>query len=82
MDNLTKGTIRYNNKQIDDAPYTSQRNGIVKASGLDGYTVEVDGVLYTNMLVLNGVSLSTNDTVIVIKPNNQFSNAYILGKLG
>ena len=85
MDNLTKGTIRYNNKQIDDAPYTRERTGIIKASGVDGYTAEIDGALFTNIpvLVYNTTPVySVNDTVVIKMPNNQTSNMYILGKLG
>jgi len=82
MDDLTKGTMRYGSKQIDDAPYTRETRGRVISSGLDGYTIDINGKQFTNVMVLNGIALSTNDIVIVIIPNNQTSNMYILGKLG
>ena len=82
MDNVERGTIRYNNKQMIDAPYNRMLTGRVTASTIDGYSVIVNDVTFTKLLVLNGVILSVNDIVQIIVPNNQSSNMFILGKLG
>lgn len=82
MGSMEKGSIRYTDRQIEIAPYTRIENGLIKAVTLDGYTVEINEKLYPNVLVLNSVSLSVNNTVKVMIPNNQYSNMFILGKIG
>lgn len=82
MNELTKGITRYDDKRRAETPCNTTLRGIIKATGVNGYTVSIDGEEYTNIMVLNGVSLSINDTVILIVPNNQLNNIFILGKLG
>ena len=82
MNSIKKGTERYTEKMIADAPFNKTLMGRITATTTDGYTVEINGLLYTKLLVLNGVSLSINDTVQILAPNGQMNNIYILGKLG
>ena len=82
MGYLEQGMQRYTGKQMDDAPYTTVEVGLIKNKTVDGYTVDIHGQQYTNVLALNSVSLVTNDTVAILIPNNQYSNMFILGKLG
>lgn len=82
MGSMEKGSIRYTDRQIEIAPYARIENGLIKAVTLDGYTVEINEKLYPNVLALNSVSLSVNNTVKVMIPNNQYSNMFILGKIG
>lgn len=78
---LEKGIVRYNNKQMEDAPYSKVKTGRIISKQVDGYVVEINGVQYDKLMVLNGVALVTNDIVQLIIPNNQMSNMFILGKL-
>lgn len=81
MNFLEKGTARYTNELVGNAPYTRFKTGLVTAIGVDGTTVLIDGEEYTNLMKLNGVTLVVNDSVEVVIPNNQDSNMFILGKL-
>jgi len=78
---MVQGTTRYTDRLNEDAPYTRFVTGIVEEIKIDGYTVKINGTSYTKLMVLNGVSLSVNNTVQVVIPNNQDSNMFILGKL-
>ena len=73
---LEKGILRYVDNSIENAPYTQVYTGLVKASGVDGYTISLNGVEYAN-IPSKGTFL-TNDTVRVVIPNNQYSNMFIL----
>lgn len=78
---LEKGIIRYNNKQMEDAPYSKFKTGRVISKQNDGYVVEINKTQYDKLMVLNGVALSENDIVQLVVPNNQMNNMFILGKL-
>ena len=73
---LEKGIYRYVDNSIENAPYTQIYTGLVKASGVDGYTISLNGVEYAN--VPSKGTFLTNDTVRVVVPNNQYSNMFIL----
>ena len=73
---LEKGILRYVDNSIENAPYTQVYTGLIKSSGVDGYTVNLNGVEYTN--VPSKGTFLTNDTVRVVVPNNQYSNMFIL----
>lgn len=82
MNDLERGNIRYTTKQLKSAPFDRTIDGRVIEHTATGYSVLVNDITYTNLLVLNAVSLSTNDIVKIVVPNNQDSNMFILGKLG
>lgn len=65
-------------------PYEKQfTNGIILSSGtIEGYKIKVDGVIYDNVLRLNSLTFNINDVVIVVYPNGNKNNMFILGKLG
>ena len=75
---LEKGILKYVDSSIENAPYTQIYTGLIKASGVDGYTIDLNGVEYTN--VPSEGSFSTNDTIKVVIPNNQPSNMFILAE--
>lgn len=74
---IEKGTIRYNKKQIDDAPYDKTKTGIIKGVSNNGYTVLIDGVEYNNVPTIGGGCL-VNETVRVVYPQNKMNNMFIL----
>lgn len=82
MNDLELGSTRYVDRKILTAPHVRMLTGRVTATSTTGYTVLVNNISYTNLLVLNAVALSINDIVQIIVPNNQDSNMFILGKLG
>lgn len=82
MNDLELGSTRYVDRKILTAPYNRTLTGRVTDTSTTGYTVLVDNIPYTNLLVLNAVALSINDIVHIIVPNNQDGNMFILGKLG
>ena len=81
MNYMEKGTERSINMQIENAPYTTIKTGRVISKQQDGYVVEINGVQYGKLMVLNGVSLTANNIVQLLVPNNNMSNMFILGKL-
>ncbi len=46
---LEKGIYRYVDNSIENAPYTQVYTGLVKASGVDGYTISLNGVEYATL---------------------------------
>lgn len=81
MNFMEKGTERSINMQIANAPYTTVKTGRVISKEQDGYIVEINGVQYGKLMVLNGVTLTANNIVQLLVPNNNMSNMFILGKL-
>ena len=73
---LEKGILRYVDNSIENAPYTQVYTGLIKSSGVDGYTISLNGVEYAN--VPSKGTFLANDTVRVVVPNNQYSNMFIL----
>jgi len=56
--------------------------GIIVSNGTNqGYKVNVNKEEFDNILSLNGITLSSNNTVVVVYPNGQENNMFILGKL-
>lgn len=78
---MEKGTERSIDMQIASAPYTTVKTGRVISKEQDGYIVDINGVQYGKLMVLNGVSLTANNIVQLLVPNNNMSNMFILGKL-
>jgi len=81
MNYMEKGTARSIDMQITNAPYTTVKTGRVISKEQDGYIVDINGVQYGKLMVLNGVSLTANNIVQLLVPNNNMSNMFILGKL-
>jgi len=81
MNYMEKGTERSIDMQIANAPYTTVKTGRVISKEQDGYVVDVNGVQYGKLSVLNGVALTANNIVQLVVPNNNMSNMFILGKL-
>lgn len=81
MNFLEKGTTRYTNELMGNAPYTRFKTGRVTAIGVNGTTVMIDGTTYADLLRMTGTTLAVNDMVEIVIPNNQDSNMFILGKL-
>lgn len=81
MNYLEQGTTRYNDNQMNNAPYTQITTGRIMGSTIDGWNVMVNNKTYTKVLRLNAVTLAVNDIVQVVIPNNNYNNMYILGKL-
>ena len=75
---LEKGIIRYVDSSIENAPNTHVYTGLIKSSSVDGYTIDLNGVEYTN--VPSKGTFSVNDTVRVVIPDNQYSNMFILAE--
>lgn len=46
-----------------------------------GYSIKLDGITYTNIKVLNAISLVVNNTVAICIPQGNYNNMFILGKL-
>ena len=82
MKDLERGTERYSDRQLDTAPYTKiYLATIVEFVDGVGYTVKVNGVLYTGVnAIATSTFLNRLETVGVGIPNNQYSNMFILGK--
>ena len=65
---------------IDNANYNKIKRGFVLSSGTtEGFKVKIGTQTYDNLPYLN--SVSTNDTCIVVVPNNNTNDMFILGKL-
>lgn len=75
---LEKGIIRYVDSSILTAPYTQIFTSVIKSATSTGYTITIGGVEYTN--VPSTGSVSVNETVRVVVPNNQYSNMFIIAK--
>ena len=81
MNYMEKGTERFTNTEILNAPYVTIKTGRVVSKQTNGYVVEINGQDYGKLMVLNGVSLSANNIVQLVVPNNNMNNMFILGKL-
>lgn len=81
MNYMEKGTERSIDMQIENAPYTVFKTGRVISKQQSGYVVDINGVQYGKLSVLNGVALTTNNIVQLVVPNNNMNNMFILGKL-
>lgn len=81
MNFLEKGTTRYTNELMGNAPYTRFKTGRVTSIGVNGTTVMINGTTYADLLRMTGTTLAVNDMVEIVIPNNQDSNMFILGKL-
>lgn len=81
---LEKGIFNYVDRKVETASNgTKMTTGIIIGTvGLDGYTVRLNDQDYTNLLSLNGVTFADRDTVVVVMPNGNYNNMFILGKLG
>ena len=80
---LEKGIMKYVDDGIKNSPDTESITGLVASvpSNNSGYGVKINGVTYTHVPSLGATNYNVNDTVIVIIPNGQYNNMYILGKL-
>lgn len=89
MNNKIKKAIEELEKGIEIAfkritKLTKQiETGIIISVGTnEGYKINLNNIEYDNILSINGVTLNENDTAIVVMPNGQINNMFILGKLG
>ena len=64
-----------------NAPFNKNVNGRIVGITAGGYTVQIQTRTYTNMPAINAGELKINDIVACCIPNNQMSQAYIVGKL-
>ena len=79
---LQKGIAIAVNSAIE--PYSKQfGTALIISNGTNvGYKIKWNTKQYDNILSLNKLTLSANDTVAIIVPNGQTNNMFILGKLG
>ncbi len=77
MNELTKGVTRYDDKKIDYASYDKSVTARVLGVEVDGYTILLNDVEYTNVPTLGG-TCTVNEIVHVTIPQNNYSNMYIL----
>lgn len=82
IEELQKGIENYIKYAIE--PYSKQfGTALIISNGTNvGYKIKWNNKQYDNILSLNKLTLSTNDTIIVVSPNGQTNNIFILGKLG
>lgn len=81
MSAIYKG-IQYAIQQgIKEAPYDRTFIGLVTDTDLETntYTVLIDGHEYNNIISM--IRANINDTVIIMCPQNQFSQMFIYGKI-
>ncbi len=71
-------SIKDNNNSFD---ITKTALVTAVSTATTGYSIKLDGVTYANIKVLNGESLSVNNTVVVCIPQGNYNNMFILGKL-
>ena len=82
VDELNKGIQIAIKKAI--SPYQNQfMNGLIVSTGTDeGYKVSINSIVYDNILSIGELTLAANDTVVIVAPNGETNNMFILGKLG
>ena len=66
---------------VQKAPFNKTKNGRIVSISPTGYTVEIENKEYPNMLAIDGVYLEVGNVVVCSVPNNQMSQAYIVGRL-
>ena len=77
---LKKGISNAITSSIDKAKFTKIEIGYVDSVGTKcGYKVKINNTYYDNIPYLN--TISTGDIVVIVFPNNNTSNMFILGKL-
>ena len=58
-------------------------NGLIVSEGTEeGYKISINFVTYDNILSIGELTLAANDTVVIVAPNGETNNMFILGKLG
>ena len=82
VNELKKGIIGYVKNMIDNAGYDKTVVGIVKSVNNSKCTVVINQIEYTNIPKLEYATVTVNDVVKVVIPQNNYSNMFILGKLG
>ena len=82
VDEINKGIQIAIKKAI--SPYQNQfMNGLIVSEGTEeGYKISINFVTYDNILSIGELTLVANDTVVIVAPNGETNNMFILGKLG
>ena len=77
---LINGVNSAINMAVKNANYNKIKRGLIISDGtIEGHKVKIGTQLYDNVPYLN--SVSTGDTCIVVIPNNNANDMFILGKL-
>lgn len=79
---LKKGIIGYVKMMVDEASYDKIVTGVINSVNGNKCTVTINQIEYTNIPKLSNVTVTTNDVVKIMIPQNNYSNMFILGKLG
>ena len=82
VNELKKGIIGYVKNYMNNAGYDKTVVGIVKSVNGTKSTVVINQIEYSNIPKLDYVTVTENDIVKVVIPQNNYSNMFILGKLG
>lgn len=82
-DELCKGIQIAVNSAVDKLPVTKISNAIVVAKdSVEGYNIKLDGILYNQVSALDiGKTFVANQVVVVVIPNGNYNNMFILGGL-
>ena len=63
-----------------NSPYNKIKYGVVKNVNDKQYTVQINGINYSNVYALKNVgTINVNDSVVLIIPDNNISQMFILG---
>ena len=81
MSAILKGILYAINQGVKEAPYDKTFIGLVTDVDLETntYTIIINGHEYDN--VMSMIRADSNDTVVVMCPQNQLSQMFIYGKI-
>ncbi len=82
VNELKKGKMGYVSNMISNANYDRTVVGNIKSVNGTKSTVVINQIEYTNIPKLDYVTVNVNDVVKIVIPQNNYSNMFILGKLG
>lgn len=81
IDAIYQGIQYATSQALKNAPYDRTFIGLVTDTDLETntYNVIIDGHEYTNIISM--IKANINDTVVIMCPQNQFSQIFIYGKI-